>query len=156
MTDEEKNNITIPASNTQGCSGFTGSVPRLGFPGICLNDAANGVRLNKPSNVSAYPALLSVGASWDKGLAWWRAYHLGAEFKAKGVNIALGPVVGPLGRIATGGRNWEGFSNDPYLAGALVDPTVQGMQQSVVACVKHFIANEQVSAASFHNLRVRN
>jgi len=36
------------------------------------------------------------------------------EFKVKGVNIALGPVVGPLGRIATGGRNWEGALTDSF------------------------------------------
>jgi beta-glucosidase len=68
---------------------------------------------------------------------------MGAEFKAKGVNVLLGPVVGPLGRVAEGGRNWEGFSNDPYLAGSLTFETVQGMQNSVVACIKHLIGNEQ-------------
>lgn len=57
--------------------------------------------------------------------------------------MALGPVVGPLGRIATGGRNWEGFSNDPYLGGELVYETISAMQESVIACVKHYIGNEQ-------------
>jgi hypothetical protein len=37
---------------------------------------------------------------------------MGGEFKTKGVHVALGPVVGPLGRVAKGGRNWEGISND--------------------------------------------
>ena len=77
------------------------------------------------------------------------------EFKRKGVQVPLGPVVGPLGRIATGGRNWEGmyllllsdisslighdsgFANDPYLAGILVADTVEGMQSTgVVASTK--------------------
>lgn len=49
----------------------------------------------------------------------------------------LGPVVGPLGRVATGGRNWEGFSNDPYLAGALAAETVKGVQeQGVITSTK--------------------
>ena len=62
---------------------------------------------------------------------------MGKEFRAKGVNVVLGPVVGPLGKIASGGRNWEGFSNDPYLAGALVAETIHGLQSSsVVACTK--------------------
>ncbi len=39
---------------------------------------------------------------------------MGGEFRAKGVNIALGPVVGPLGRVVTSGRNWEG-KDTPYL-----------------------------------------
>ena len=50
---------------------------------------------------------------------------MGAEFKNKGVSVALGPVVGPLGKLAKGGRNWEGFSNDPYLSGKLTYDTVQ-------------------------------
>ncbi|KXT17885.1 hypothetical protein AC579_5921 [Pseudocercospora musae] len=141
MSNEEKNNITIPAKDNRQCAGFTGSVDRIGFPGICLNDGPSGVRAAE--NVSGFPAQISIGASWDRGLAYWRAYQMGKEFKAKGVNVALGPVVGPLGRIAKGGRNWEGFSNDPYLAGQLVDPAVRGLQQSVIACVKHFIGNEQ-------------
>lgn len=57
---------------------------------------------------------------------------MGQEFHRKGVNLLLGPVVGPLGRVAEGGRNWEGFSNDPYLTGALVYETVQGVQSSGV------------------------
>ena len=141
MTNEEKNGILYGQSTTNGCSGFTGSVARLGFPGICLNDAESGVRTG--NLVSGYPAQLHVGASWNRTLAQQRARFIGQEFKAKGVNVALGPVVGPIGRIAKGGRNWEGFSNDPYLAGELVGPTVSGLQESVIACVKHFVANEQ-------------
>jgi beta-glucosidase len=69
---------------------------------------------------------------------------MGLEFKNKGVNIALGPVVGPIGRIAEGGRNWEGFSNDPYLCGALAFETVRGIQENgVMTSTKHFIGNEQ-------------
>ena len=140
MSYEEKANITI-GHNAEGCSGFTGSVDHLGFPGMCLNDAESGVRTG--NLVSGYPAQLHVGASWNRVVANNRARALGKEFKAKGVNVLLGPVVGPLGRIAKGGRNWEGFSNDPYLAGALVGPTISGIQESVIACVKHFIGNEQ-------------
>ena len=108
MTNEEKNLILTPAINFVGCSGFTGSVPRLNFSGICLNDAESGVRTSDHEMVSGFPALLTVGASWDKGLAYLRGQRLGEEFKAKGVNVALGPVVGPLGRVVKGGRNWEG------------------------------------------------
>ena len=45
---------------------------------------------------------------------------MGGEFRKKGATIALGPLlVGPLGRIALGGRNWEGFINNPYLSGSI-------------------------------------
>jgi beta-glucosidase len=46
--------------------------------------------------------------SWNKDLARQRANAMAGEFRTKGVNVALGPVVGPLGRIAEAGRNWEG------------------------------------------------
>jgi len=142
MSLEEMNNLTNGFSTTaNGCSGISGGVPRLGFDGFCLQDAGNGVR--GTDGVSSYASGISVGASWNATLAHERAKYMGAEFKTKGANVALGPVVGPLGRIASGGRNWEGMSNDPYLAGILGAETVKGLQKSVIACVKHFIGNEQ-------------
>lgn len=142
MTDDEKNNITYGyTSTTNGCSGNSRAVPRLGFPGLCLQDSGNGVR--GTDMVNGYSPGVHVGASWNRDLAYDRAHYMGAEFKRKGANVALGPVVGPLGRTARGGRNWEGFSNDPYLSGSLVYQTVRGLQESVIACVKHFIGNEQ-------------
>jgi beta-glucosidase len=69
---------------------------------------------------------------------------MATEFRGKGAHVALGPVVGPLGRSPFAGRNWEGFSPDPYLSGVLVEDTIVGMQSiGVQACVKHFIMNEQ-------------
>jgi beta-glucosidase len=73
-----------------------------------------------------------------------RGVALGEEFRGKGINVYLGPSVGPLGRKPRGGRNWEGFGADPVLqafGGAL---TIQGVQsQGVIATLKHLIANEQ-------------
>lgn len=95
--------------------------------------------------------------SWNKSHAAERGLEMGLEFRRKGVNIALGPVVGPLGRIAEAGRNWvgakapsscryapmadairqEGFSNDPYLCGSLVYEHVTGFQSTgAQACTK--------------------
>lgn len=69
---------------------------------------------------------------------------MGDEIRAKGSHIALGPVVGPLGRSPFGGYNWEGFSPDAFLSGVLVADTIEGMQGAgVQACTKHFIVNEQ-------------
>lgn len=62
---------------------------------------------------------------------------MGDEFKKKGVNVLLGPVVGPAWRVVRGGRNWEGASGDPYLSGALVYQTVKGIQgQGVITSTK--------------------
>ena len=69
---------------------------------------------------------------------------MGEEHKGKGVNVLLGPVAGPLGRTPEGGRNWEGFSPDPYLTGVAIAETIKGVQDAgIVACAKHFILNEQ-------------
>lgn len=71
--------------------------------------------------------------SWNKELARQRGMHMGQEFRQKGVQILLGPVVGPIGRVATGGRNWEGFSSDPYHTGALGAETIIGTQSRGVS-----------------------
>jgi beta-glucosidase len=75
--------------------------------------------------------------SWNTGLTYQRGFFMGGEFRAKGANVMLGPVVGPLGRVARGGRNWEGFSADPYLSGVLASETIQGVQaKGVITSVK--------------------
>lgn len=94
--------------------------------------------------MSSWPSGLHVGASWNRDLAKQRGAHMGAEFRRKGVNLLLGPVVGPLGRIAEGGRNWEGFSDDPYLTGALVYETVDGVQSSGVGTSTKVIPSDSI------------
>ncbi|KAI1122357.1 glycoside hydrolase superfamily [Nemania abortiva] len=142
LSREEKVNLTGGVDADSSCSGIIPPIPRVNFTGLCLSDAGNGPRTT--NFVSAWPAGIHVGASWNRELAHKRAVGMGGEFRAKGVNIALGPVVGPLGRIANSGRNWEGFSNDPYLCGALAYQTVEGIQSTgVITSTKHFIANEQ-------------
>ncbi|KAJ5761338.1 hypothetical protein N7533_003377, partial [Penicillium manginii] len=142
LSAEEKVNLTAGVSVENGCSGNIAPIERLGFPGFCVSDAGNGLR--GTDFVNSWPSGLHVGASWNKDLAKKRGAHMGAEFRRKGVNLLLGPVVGPLGRVAEGGRNWEGFSDDPYLSGSLVFDTIQGIQSAGVgASTKHYIGNEQ-------------
>ncbi len=106
MSNDQKNNITYGYTADNGCSGNIPGVDSVSFPGLCLRDSSNGVR--GAELVNGYPSGIHVGASWNRNLTYWRNHYMGAEFKAKGVNVVLGPVVGPLGRIARGGRNWEG------------------------------------------------
>lgn len=96
-------------STTTGCSGVSGSVPRLGFPGICFADNGNSVR--NTDGMNRYPSAIYLGASWNRSLIREKSEHLGAEFRGKGDNVALGPVAGPIVRVARGGRKWERFSN---------------------------------------------
>ncbi|SMY29351.1 unnamed protein product [Zymoseptoria tritici ST99CH_1A5] len=145
MTVAEKVNLTIPAGDFDfaGCTGFSGTVPRLGFSGLCLMDGPAGLRGANTPNVSGFPPGVSIGASFNRTLSYLQAHQLGVESRAKGVNVVFSPMVGPLGRIAKGGRNWEGYSNDAYLAGQMVYPAIKGLQENVIATVKHFIGNEQ-------------
>ncbi|KAI0776599.1 glycoside hydrolase superfamily [Trametes elegans] len=119
-----------------------GNIPPVAdFPGLCLEDSPLGVRFT--DFVSAFPAGVTTAATWKRSLLRARGQAMGAEFKGKGVHVALGPMMN-LGRIAQGGRNWEGFGADPYLAGEAAYETILGMQQAgVQACAKHYINNEQ-------------
>ena len=107
-----------------------------------MQDSPLGVRF--ADYVTAFPAGINVAATWDRGLAFARGQAMGAEHRDKGVDVQLGPVAGPLGRSPEGGRNWEGFSPDPVLTGALFAETIRGIQDSgVIACAKHYVGNEQ-------------
>jgi len=143
LTLLEKVNLTTGTGwQSDHCVGNTGGVPRLGFAGICNQDSPLGIRF--ADYVSAFPAGGTIAAAWDRGEWYLRGYQMGQEHRAKGVDVQLGPVVGPLGRNPKGGRNWEGFSPDPYLSGIAVADTVRGIQDAgVVACTKHYIMNEQ-------------
>lgn len=68
-----------------------GTIPRLDFPALCLQDSPLGVRLT--TYVSAFPAGMNAAMTWDKKLMYARGHAMGVEFKGKGINIALGPVV---------------------------------------------------------------
>ncbi|KAF1831336.1 avenacinase [Decorospora gaudefroyi] len=140
LTLEEKAGIVT--GNIGPCVGNILPIPRLNFSGLCLQDGPLAVR--QAVYASVFPGQISVAASFDRSLARRRAQYLGQEFRGKGAHIALGPVIGALGRSPYGGRNWEAFSPDAYLSGELVAETVQGIQSAgVQATTKHFIANEQ-------------
>jgi beta-glucosidase len=93
---------------------------------------------------SAFPSGMNAAATWSTRLMKSRGLAMGQEHGGKGVDVQLGPVAGPLGRVPEGGRNWEGFSPDPVLTGVAIGQTIDGIQSAgVVACAKHFIMNEQ-------------
>ncbi|KAL8408216.1 hypothetical protein RB594_006855 [Gaeumannomyces avenae] len=144
MTLAEKVNITGGTGMYMGdpCVGNSGSIPRLGFPNLCLQDGPLGVRTT--DHVTVFPAGITAGATWDKELIKARGVAIGKEFRGKGANIYLGPSICALGRKPRGGRNWEGFGSDPVLQGKLGAMTIEGVQsQGVIATIKHLIGNEQ-------------
>uniref|UniRef100_A0A8H7TTV9 beta-glucosidase n=1 Tax=Bionectria ochroleuca TaxID=29856 RepID=A0A8H7TTV9_BIOOC len=143
MTLPEKVNITTGTGWQMGLAvGNSAPALNVGFPGLCLQDGPLGIRL--ADNITAFPAGVTVGATFSRELMYRRGNAHGTEAREKGCNILLGPSVGPLGRMPAGGRNWEGFGSDPYLQGVAAGETVRGIQDAkVMATIKHYIANEQ-------------
>ncbi|KAI0753721.1 glycoside hydrolase superfamily [Fomes fomentarius] len=139
-TLEQKVNVTTGVGWMGGLC--VGNIPQVAdWPGLCLEDSPLGVRF--ADFATAFPAGVTVASTWNRTLLRQRGQAMGAEFKGKGVHIALGPMMN-MGRIAQGGRNWEGFGADPYLTGESAYETILGLQDSgVQACAKHYINNEQ-------------
>jgi beta-glucosidase-like glycosyl hydrolase len=143
MTLVEKVNVTTGTGWMMDmCVGNTAAVKRLGFPSLCLQDGPLGIRFS--DNSTAFPAGVTVGATWNKDLMFQRGQAHGKEARLKGVNVILGPAMGPIGRSPLGGRNWEGFGADPVLQGIAAAQTIKGIQsENVIATAKHFVGNEQ-------------
>ncbi|KAF2497446.1 beta-D-glucoside glucohydrolase [Lophium mytilinum] len=143
LSSSDKINIVTGVGWQGGkCVGNTAAVSSINYPSLCLQDGPLGVRY--VDGVTALPAGIQAAATWDTALMNQRGAALGEEAKALGIHVQLGPVAGPLGKIPQGGRNWEGFSPDPYLTGIAMQQTITGMQGAgVQACAKHFIGNEQ-------------
>ncbi|KAI8805699.1 glycoside hydrolase superfamily [Cladochytrium replicatum] len=112
-----------------------------GFEGLCLQDGPAGVRWAKGN--SAFPSGINIAATFNSSLMNEVGIAIGEEFRGKGVNVWLGPVLN-LARTPEGGRNWEGAGGDPYLSSVSVAEQIKGAQSvGVIATAKHYIANEQ-------------
>jgi beta-glucosidase len=122
-------------------SGFnSGCVERLGIPPIRMTDGPVGVR---QGIATAFPASVNMAASWDTELIYRYGAALAEETLAKGRNCILGPCVG-IHRFCLNGRNFESFSEDPFLASRMAVAYVKGVQSNhVIATVKHFACNDQ-------------
>lgn len=143
MSLVEKVNITTGTGWAMDlCVGNTAPATDVGFPGLCLQDGPLGIRFT--DHATSFPAGITVGATWNRDLMRRRGVAHARQARSKGINVLLGPAMGPLGRNPAGGRVWEGFGSDPVLQGVAAYETIQGIQsQGVIATAKHFIGNEQ-------------
>ena len=129
-------------------------VPRLGIPEVWCTDGPHGIRPEvlwddwnqagwTNDSCTAFPALAGLAATWDRDLSALYGKSIGEEAKYRGKTVLLGPGVN-MTRTPLNGRTFEYMGEDPYLAGELVVPYIQGVQSNgVAACVKHFAANNQ-------------
>lgn len=132
----------------------TKGVERLGIPALKLSDGPMGVRHEfQPSSwqtigysddyVTYLPCNSALASTWNRELAKETGRVLGEEARGRGKDVILGPGVN-IKRSPLCGRNFEYFSEDPYLTKELAVPYIQGVQEwDVAACVKHFAVNNQ-------------
>lgn len=124
-----------------------------GLPAIVLTDGPHGVRLQSldgdqqdlANSVAAtcFPPAVALGCTFDIELAQRVGNALGREARALGVGVLLGPGIN-LKRSPLGGRNFEYFSEDPFVSGRFGSALVSGIQSAgTAASLKHFAANNQ-------------
>ena len=131
----------------------TVNIDRVGIPSAFLSDGPHGVRrqaaaadhlgLNASIPATSYPTAATMANSWDPELGEELGQRLGQEAAVQKVNILLGPGLN-MKRSPLCGRNFEYFSEDPYLAGKMAAGYVRGIQSNgISACIKHFACNNQ-------------
>ena len=118
-----------------------------GIPRLALADSPAGIRLANPTlpdhRTTALPAPIALAATWDPELARRYGRVLGAEAATTGHNIFLGPAV-DIARAPRAGRTFESFGEDPLLQSRLAVAEIEAIQaQGVIACVKHYVVNNQ-------------
>ena len=131
----------------------TRALPQYGIPAIWLSDGPHGLRKqagpadhlgqNPSEPATCFPTASAVASSWDPALGEEIGRALGAEAAAQDVAVVLGPGLNTK-RSPLCGRNFEYFSEDPYLSGKMAAAYIRGIQANgVAACPKHFAANSQ-------------
>lgn len=148
MTLEEKASL---------CSGLdnwhTKGVERLGIPSVMVTDGPHGLRKQRASSdhlglfdsvpATCFPSAAGVASSWNRDLIYRMGEALGRECQAENVAVLLGPGAN-IKRSPLCGRNFEYFSEDPYLSTEMATHHIQGVQsQGVGTSLKHFAANNQ-------------
>ncbi|HXL02717.1 MAG TPA: glycoside hydrolase family 3 C-terminal domain-containing protein [Candidatus Atribacteria bacterium] len=148
MTLEEKAGL---------CSGFdawhTKPVERLNIPSIMMSDGPHGLRkqatesdhlgLHQSVPAICFPSGAGLACSWDRDLLKEVGAALAEECQAEGVSIILGPAAN-IKRSPLCGRNFEYFSEDPYLSSQMAASHIRGVQSGGVGTsLKHFVANNQ-------------
>ncbi|KAL3468063.1 glycoside hydrolase superfamily [Aspergillus heterothallicus] len=124
----------------------TADFPEKGIPSVKTSDGPNGARgatFKGGTTAACFPASSLLAATWDLEAAKHIGNALADETRSKGARVLLAPTVCPH-RHPLGGRNFESFSEDPFLAGKLAAQYITGLQEKgVAATIKHYAVNEQ-------------
>lgn len=140
MTLEEKAALTAGASMWT-----TEPVKRLGIPAIKVTDGPNGARGSVfvgGVTSACFPVGIALAATWNPELVERVGAALAEEVRSKGAHVLLAPTVN-IHRSPLNGRNFECYSEDPYLSARMAVAYIKGLQsQGVSACVKHYVCND--------------
>ncbi|MBU0677603.1 MAG: glycoside hydrolase family 3 C-terminal domain-containing protein [Verrucomicrobia bacterium] len=129
----------------------THALERLDVGRLIMSDGPHGVR---DGQAVCFPSGASMGACWNPALMEEVGRALGREALHKGKNVLLGPCIN-IHRTPLGGRNFESFSEDPYLAARTAVAYIKGLQSEGVACsIKHFACNNQEIARGYISVEI--
>ncbi|WP_226023315.1 beta-glucosidase family protein [Halomicrobium salinisoli] len=144
LTLEEKVSLTHGAVDPAGnATGYVPGVDRLGIPELRLADGPLGVRTEDPA--TAFPASISLAATFDPDLAREQGRAMAREALARDQDVLLAPGLNLI-RVPHNGRNFEYYSEDPVVSGRFAAGVVSGIHdEDVIATPKHFVANNQES-----------
>ena len=128
-------------------------VERLGIPEVMVSDGPHGLRkqaeeadhlgLNESIKAVCFPTACATACSFDRDLLEEMGERIGDECQAEDLSVILGPAVN-IKRSPLCGRNFEYFSEDPYLASQMAAAHIKGVQsKNVGTSIKHFAANNQ-------------
>jgi beta-glucosidase len=124
----------------------TTPIKRLGIPAVKVTDGPNGARgggsFTNGVKAACFPVGIALAATWNVELVERVGQALGQEARTKGASVLLAPTVN-IHRSPLNGRNFECYSEDPYLSGRLAVSYIRGVQsQGVGATIKHFVCND--------------
>ena len=159
MTDDERfsllisimgQNSVVPVrdkripNDVQMSAGYVPGVPRLGVPALLMSDASLGITnpgYRPGDTATALPAGIMLGATFNPALARQAGQVLASEARQRGFNVVLGGGIN-LARDVRNGRNFEYFSEDPWVSALLGAEAVKGTQgEGVISTLKHYSLN---------------